>query len=56
MQASQDVLEFAKNILVSFSPILKENDKRLFYGIIADNLGMVELHLLLKLLEHQETP
>lgn len=39
MQASQDVLEFAKNILVSFSPILKENDKRLFYGIIADNLG-----------------
>ena len=39
MQASAEVLEFAENILVSFSPILKENDRRLFYGIVADNLG-----------------
>lgn len=39
MQASQEVLDFAKSLLVSFAPVLKENDKRLFYGLIADNLG-----------------
>jgi len=39
MQVSPDVLKFAENILISFAPVLKENDRRLFYGIVADNLG-----------------
>lgn len=39
MQASPDVLEFAKQILVALKPILKENERRLFYGIVAENLG-----------------
>ncbi len=39
VQVSPDVLKFAESILISFSPVLKENDRRLFYGIVADNLG-----------------
>ena len=39
MQVSPDVLKFAEKILIAFTPVLKENDKRLFYGIVAENLG-----------------
>ncbi len=39
MQASLDLLEFAKELLLEFAPVLKENDKRLFYGIVAEKLG-----------------
>lgn len=39
MQASQEVLDFAKAILLAFTPYLKENDRRLFLGLVAENLG-----------------
>ena len=39
MQASQEVLDFAKAILLAFTPHLKENDRRLFLGLVAENLG-----------------
>ncbi len=39
MPASQELLDFAKVLLITFAPVLKENDKRLFYGCVADALG-----------------
>lgn len=39
MSAPQEVLDFARGLLISFTPCLKENDRRLFYGCVAEKLG-----------------
>ncbi len=39
MKASADVVEFAKKVLIEFGPALNENDRRLFYGVVAEGLG-----------------